>query len=65
MATQALPPLLGLLFFYSLSLVLLKPLSLLLALGLTGALFYWSFKLPGRRLRRVEMIYLFERIKES
>ncbi|NEQ53831.1 MAG: hypothetical protein F6K11_27490 [Leptolyngbya sp. SIO3F4] len=65
MAALALPPLVGLLFFYSLSFALLGPLSLLLALGLTGAIFYWSIKLPGRRLRRVETIYLFERIKES
>ena len=63
--TQLLPVLVGVLFYHAIVLVLWKPLAVLLSFALVGSLFYWSWKIPGRRVRKVEAIYQFEKVKEA
>lgn len=63
-STLVLPPAVGALLFYSLRLIIWEPLAILLSLALAGYLFQWAWKFPARRLRKVEAIHHFEKVKE-
>lgn len=60
---QMLPSASGLLFFFLLSLVLWPPLAIVLALALAVLLYYFTLKYPIKRVRYVERVYYFEKVK--
>ena len=63
-ATLLIAPLVGLLFFHAVRFVVWEPLAALGALMLMGFLFFWGWQYPNRRIRHVETVYHFEKVKE-
>jgi hypothetical protein len=63
--TLVIAPLVAVVFFHSIRFVLWEPLGFLVAMGLFSFLFFWGWQYPNRRLRHVEKIYHFERLKQG
>ncbi|NET38237.1 MAG: hypothetical protein F6K19_40610 [Cyanothece sp. SIO1E1] len=62
--TLTLPVGVGVLFFHSIAALVWSPLAILASVALGGFFWIWGLKLPGKRIRKVEAIYHFEKVKE-